>query len=89
MIKDGKYSVTAGEEAEEGTFKLMPSAAPKAMDITATKDPNKGKTILAIYEQKGDTLRVCYDLSGKKSPTKFKTKEGTLLYLAEYKRQKQ
>src|SRR4051794_40819519 len=36
------------------------------MDITGTSGPNKGKTILAIYEQKGDTLRICYDLSGKK-----------------------
>jgi hypothetical protein len=35
----------------------------------------------------GDTLRVCYDLSGKSRPTEFKTKEGTRLFLVTYKRQ--
>jgi uncharacterized protein (TIGR03067 family) len=59
------------------------------MDIEGTKGPNKGKTILAIYELKDDTLRICYDLSGKKHPKEFKTKEGTQLFLVEYKREKQ
>jgi uncharacterized protein (TIGR03067 family) len=90
VIKDDKYTVTAGKEGtDEGTVKLMPSATPKAMDITGAKGPNKGKTYLAIYEHTGDTLRVCYDLSGKNRPTEFKSKEGTLLFLVEYKRQKQ
>ena len=35
-----------------------------------------------------DTLRVCYDLSGKKLPTEFKTKADTKLYLVTYKRKK-
>ena len=36
----------------------------------------------------GDTLRVCYDLTGKARPTEFKTKKGELLFLATYKRAK-
>ena len=52
------------------------------------KGPNKGKTFPAIYELAGDTLRVCYDLSGKKRPTEFKTKADTKLYLVTYKRKK-
>jgi uncharacterized protein (TIGR03067 family) len=89
VIKDDKYTVTVEKEGtDEGTVKLMPSATPKAMDITGTKGANKGKTYLAIYEHTGDTLRVCYDLSGKNRPTEFKSKEGTLLFLVEYKRQK-
>jgi uncharacterized protein (TIGR03067 family) len=58
------------------------------MDITGTDGPNKGKTILAIYERDGDTLRVCYDLSGKSRPTEFKTETGTQLFLVTYKREK-
>ncbi len=89
VIKDDKYTVTVEKQGtDEGTVKLMPSATPKAMDITGAKGPNKGKTFRAIYEHKGDTLRVCYDLSGKERPTEFKTKEGTLLFLVEYKREK-
>ena len=65
------------------------SAKPKALDITGTEGPNKGKKIPAIYERNGDTLRVCYDLSGKSRPAEFKTTAGTRLFLVDYKLQKQ
>jgi uncharacterized protein (TIGR03067 family) len=58
------------------------------MTITGTDGPNKGKTFLAIYERDGDTLKVCYDLSGKAHPTEFKTAQGTQLFLVTYKREK-
>jgi uncharacterized protein (TIGR03067 family) len=88
VIKDDKYTVTVGKKVDQGTVKLNKAAKPKALDITGTEGPNKGKTILAIYERNGDTLRVCYDLSGKNRPTEFKTKEGTQLFLVTYKRVK-
>jgi uncharacterized protein (TIGR03067 family) len=88
VIKDDTYTVTVGENPDKGTVKLDPKAKPKTLDITGTDGPNKGKTILAIYEIDGDTLRVCYDLGGKNRPTEFKTKEGTQQFLVTYKRQK-
>jgi uncharacterized protein (TIGR03067 family) len=88
VIMDDKYTVNVGAQVDRGTAKLIPSAKPKAMDITGTDGPNKGKTILAIYEQEGDTLRVCYDLTGKSRPTEFKTKPGTQLFLVTYQREK-
>jgi uncharacterized protein (TIGR03067 family) len=88
VVKDGKYTVTVGKQVDKGTVKLNTSAKPKEMDLTGTDGPNKDKTILAIYERDGDTLRVCYDLGGKKRPKEFKTGEGTRLFLVTYKRQK-
>jgi uncharacterized protein (TIGR03067 family) len=88
VVKDDKYTVTVGEAVDQGTVKLNPSVKPKALDITGTDGPNKGKTILAIYERDGDTLRICYDLSGKSRPTEFKTKADTQLFLVTYKREK-
>jgi uncharacterized protein (TIGR03067 family) len=88
VIKDDNYTVTVGTKVDKGTVKLNASAKPKTLDITGTDGPNKGKTILAIYELDGDTLRVCYDLSGKSHPTEFKTKAGTQLFLVTYKREK-
>ena len=87
-LKGDEYTVKVGEAVDKGTVKLDAAAKPKAMDITGTDGPNKGKTILAIYERTGDTLRVCYDLSGKGRPTEFKTREGTRLFLVTYKREK-
>src|SRR5262245_40581099 len=72
-IKGGDYTVTVGTQPDRGTCKRNPSAKPRALDITGTEGPNKGKTILAIYERVGDTLRVCYDLSGRGRPKAFKT----------------
>jgi uncharacterized protein (TIGR03067 family) len=88
VVKGDQYTVTAGTKLDRGTCKLDKSVKPKALDITGTDGPNKGKTILAIYEQDGDTLRVCYDLSGKGRPAEFRTKEGTQLFLVTYKREK-
>ncbi len=88
VIKGDKYTVNVGTQVDQGTVKLNPSAKPKAMDITGTDGPNKGKTFLAIYEHTGDTLRICYDLSGKARPTEFKSAEGTQQFLVTYKREK-
>jgi uncharacterized protein (TIGR03067 family) len=88
VVKSDKYTVTVGNQVDQGAVKLNPSAKPKAMDITGTDGPNKGKTIPAIYERNGDTLRVCYNLSGKSRPTEFKSETGTQLFLVTYKREK-
>jgi uncharacterized protein (TIGR03067 family) len=87
-IKGDQYTVMVGAQADRGTCKLDPSTNPKALEITGTEGPNKGKTIPAIYERKGDTLRICYDLSGKGRPTEFKSTEGSQLFLVEYQREK-
>jgi uncharacterized protein (TIGR03067 family) len=86
-IKDDQYTVTVGNQVDQGTVKLNPAATPKELDITGTEGPNKGRTILAIYERDGDTLRVCYDLSGQGRPTELKTTEGTQLFLVTYQRE--
>jgi uncharacterized protein (TIGR03067 family) len=86
-LSPGKYVVMA-ESKDEGTVKYIPGTSPKALEVTGTAGPNKGKTYPAIYELKGDTLTTCYDLSGKARPTEFKSKPGTLLFLATYKKVK-
>lgn len=88
VVDENKYTVTVGKAVDQGLVKLHPSAKPKEIDIIGTDGPNKGRTFLAIYEQDGDTLRVCYDLSGNSRPTEFATKEGTQLFLVTYTREK-
>ena len=88
VIGDGKYTVTVGKNPDRGTVKVDPSKKLKEMDIIGTEGPNKGKTILAIYEMTDDTLRICYDLSGKARPSEFKTSKDTKLFLVTYKREK-
>lgn len=83
------YMVTVeGEMPDKGTLSLNSKAKPKRMAITGTDGPNRGKTILSIYELKGDTIRICYDLSGQKYPAAFKSMKGTQLFLVNYRREK-
>ena len=86
-ITGDHYKLTA-ESPDEGTVRLFPDKSPKAMDVIGTKGPNKGKTFPAIYELKGDQLKVCYDLSGKERPKEFKSSPRTQLFLATYEREK-
>ncbi len=59
-----------------------------ALDVIGTEGPNKGKTIPAIFDLAGDTLKICYDLSGQARPTEFKSSPGTQQFLATYQREK-
>jgi len=88
-LDHGKYEVFVGDKPDKGTYTLDSTSMPKSMTITGTEGPNQGKTFPAIYELKGDTLRICYDLSGAKRPTEFKSIAGTKLYLVTYNRKKE
>jgi uncharacterized protein (TIGR03067 family) len=89
ILKDGTYTLRLGEKSDKGTYKVDPKKTPRTMNITGTEGPNKGKTYLTIYELKGDTLRVCYDLGGKDRPKEFSTKGSPLHYMVVYKRVKE
>ena len=87
-LADGKYEVLAGGHPDNGTYRLDAATKPRSMTVTGTDGPNKGNTFPCIYELNGDTLRICYDLSGTKRPTEFKSVAGTRLYLVTYSRKK-
>ena len=88
-LDKGKYEVFVGAHPDRGTYTIDSDTKPKSMSVTGTEGPNTGKTFPAIYELKGDTLRICYDLSGAKRPTEFKSVAGTKLYLVTYTRKKE
>jgi uncharacterized protein (TIGR03067 family) len=88
-LDGGKYEVFVGESPDRGTYTLDSAAKPEGMTVTGTEGPNNGKTFPAIYELNGDTMRICYDLSGAKRPTEFKSVAGTKLYLVTYHRKKE
>jgi uncharacterized protein (TIGR03067 family) len=88
-MDNGKYEVFVGQNPDRGTYALESTTKPKGITVVGTEGPNKGKTFPAIYELDGDTLRICYDLSGAKRPTEFKSVAATKLYLVTYKRTKE
>jgi uncharacterized protein (TIGR03067 family) len=87
VVKDGQYTVDWAGVVDKGTLSVEPTANPKTMDITGTEGPSEGRRFFAIYEFKGDTLRICYDVGGTDRPTEFKTAVGTQQFLVNYRRQ--
>jgi uncharacterized protein (TIGR03067 family) len=91
-LGNGVYEVTVVGEpkghttVDKGQCTIDETTTPKSLDIKGTDGPNNGKTFPCIFELEGATLRVCYDLSGKKRPTEFKSPSGTAIYLVTYKR---
>lgn len=77
-----------GRSPDKGTVVFDRASKPQGMTVTGVDGPNAGKTFPAIYELDGDTLRICYDLSGAKRPAEFKSPAGTKLYLVTYQRTK-
>jgi uncharacterized protein (TIGR03067 family) len=91
MITTGnKFVVKAGDEiVVAGTTKLDPGKKPKAVDVTYTEGPDKGKTFKGIYELEGDTARFCRaGTPEQERPTVFQTKPGTGALASTYHRGK-
>ena len=87
-LENGKYDVSVAGKLDKGSYTQDATSRPKGMTIKGVEGPNAGKTFPCIYELSGDTLRVCYDLSGVKAPTEFATAKDTQLYLVTYTRKK-
>ena len=87
-IADGKYVVTVQGKDDAGTLTLDAAKTPKTMVIKGVDGPNKDRTIPAIYELKGDTLKICYAMKGTNHPDKFESTKENGFFLAVYQRKK-
>jgi len=87
-LHDGKYTLSVGPETENGTYVIDVAASPKTIDISATDGPNPGQNMKAIYTLTGDTLQVCFDLSGASRPSEFTVAGSGTRFLVTYLRTK-
>ena len=84
-----KWTLKIGNDASAGTSKVNATKHPTEMDITTTESANKGSVIKAIVERTGDTMKVCFDNSGKERPKDLAAPRIKPTYiLIEYKREK-
>ena len=88
VLKADSYEAFAGGIVDRGTLQLDASHCPHAIDITGTEGPNKGKTILAVCELSGDTLRICYAQNDGGRPPALCTLPGTGMFLVTYRRER-
>jgi uncharacterized protein (TIGR03067 family) len=84
-ISDDKYAYS---RSQWGSFRLIPTERPKAIDMSPAVGANKGKTALGIYQINDDELTICIAKAGKKRPSEFTTKTGSGYILEIYRREK-
>ena len=63
-----------GDEPKKADYKLNPAAKPKEIDIMPDGDANK--TMKAIYQLDGDTLKICLP-AGDDRPTEVTGAKGS------------
>ncbi len=81
------YEVIFGAEAtDRGAYQITPDTPFHKIALTGTKGVNEGKTIPGILQLAGNRLRICYALESEHAPTQFAAPNGTLNYLATYRR---
>jgi uncharacterized protein (TIGR03067 family) len=64
-----------GEERQEMAYKLDTTTKPKAIDITITKEDDKGGKWQGIYSLRGDKLKMCFNTNGSGRPKVFATEK--------------
>src|ERR1051326_1324499 len=76
-----KFTVSAGGQAGTsgaGTFTIDPTESPKTVDSLQATGPDKGKTLLGIYEIIDDNhKRACWAPVGRPRPTAFTSEPGS------------
>lgn len=89
IFHQNHLTVRSGDEVlMHALVKLPGGSSPQALDVTPTDGVNRGKTLLAIDEVKGDTLRLCIADVGRPRPTEFSAREGTGISLYVLKRER-
>jgi uncharacterized protein (TIGR03067 family) len=71
--------------SKSGSVKV--DAAKGTIDFIPDDGPAKGKTLQGIYKIEGDTLTICFTVTGKERPAELKTGDRTTV-LATYERKK-
>ncbi len=69
-----------------GRYRIDEDRSPHAMDIMGDTGPNAGRTMLAVYELRGDELTVCYDLERPERPANLNPKRDQPLLRITYAR---
>jgi uncharacterized protein (TIGR03067 family) len=82
QLNGGRYVF----QNDAGTYVVNATVTPGTIDIHGEHGPNAGKTLPAIFAVHGDTLTICYEMSGKERPMTFTSDSGTHLFLARYTR---
>lgn len=80
------YAVTFdGATTDQGTLEYNESDTMESIRLVGTVGPNAGRTILCLFQQVGERLRICFGLDGI-LPRDFTAPKDENRYLATYRK---
>jgi len=89
IVSGDHYTIRLNHQLHEdpNVFKL--DASQKHIDVIHHETPpgTYGGKVKRIYEISGDSLTVCYDLTGQQYPKSFETRRGSRLVLYRFRRE--
>jgi uncharacterized protein (TIGR03067 family) len=88
LLSSGGYRIIdrSNRVVDGGHYRVNEDHSPATMDIVGDSGPNAGRTLLAVYELRGDELTVCYDLEGAQRPATLEPQSAQPLLSITYAR---
>jgi uncharacterized protein (TIGR03067 family) len=88
LLEAGGYRIVdrSNHVVDGGCYLVNEELTPATMDIVGRSGPHAGRTMLAIYELRGDELTVCYDLECRERPANMQPQDDQLLLRITYTR---
>lgn len=84
-----KYEFIAGDNSEEGIFKLDSAVKPKKIDLAIKTGNDEGKAQVGIYQFEKDKLKVCFARAGETDrPKEFATQDDPATFVIVLEREK-
>jgi len=89
-IVDGDhYTIRLNQQSHEDPYMFKLDASRKQIDVFHHETPagTYGGKLKGIYKISGDSLTVCYDLTGQRYPESFEAKRGSRQVLYQFQRE--
>jgi uncharacterized protein (TIGR03067 family) len=88
LLEGGGYRIIdrSNHVVDGGHYRIDAQRTPCAIDIMGETGPNAGRTMLAVYELRGDELTVCYDLERPERPANLNPRRDQPLLRITYAR---
>ena len=89
VVDGDHYNIRLNQQLGQDPYPFKLDASQKHIDVTHHETPKGtyGGKLSGIYEIHGDSLRVCYDLTGRQYPWSFDATKGWRQVLYEFQRQ--
>jgi len=89
IVKGDQYTIWIDHKSGQDPHTITLNSSKKQIDVFHHDTPKGtwGGSFKGIYEIKGDTLKVCYDLKGERYPKSFEAGPGSGQVIYQFKRE--